>query len=226
MSLTREELIAEQRRIAALEPVAWTVPGAGYGVGGCFVAFQRGIIGRGRCGDRCWAAAAVWRGGRVTGESVLAGTAGAPYEPGLLFLREGKLLLAAIRMLPALPAVLLVNGTGRDHPRGAGLAVHLGMVLDLPTVGITDRPLLAVGEKPAPEAGNAASLTLEGKPAGYRLRPRKGVRSIVVHAGWRTGPDVALAVARTVLHRARTPEPIRLARQLARRARSASVTPP
>jgi len=219
-------LIAEQRRIAAMEPAAWTVPGAGYDAGGCFVAFQRGIAGRGRRGDRCWAAAVVRRGGRVTAESVLAGIAGAPYEPGLLFLREGELLLATIRALPGRPAVLLVNGTGRDHPRGAGLAVHLGMVLDLPTVGITDRPLLAAGKEPAPATGSAASLTLAGKAVGYRLRPRRGVRSIVVHAGWRTGPEEALAVARSLLHRARTPEPIRLARQLARRARAAAVTPP
>jgi deoxyribonuclease V len=226
MTMTRDELLAEQRRIASLEPPAWRPPEAGIDAGGCFVAFQRGIAGRGRRGDRCWAGAAVWRNGRLSGQTVLAGTAGARYEPGLLFLREGPLLLAAIRELPALPAVLLVNGTGRDHPRGAGLAVHLGMVLDLPTIGITDRPLLAVGREPGPESGSTAPLILEGKLVGYSLRPCTGVRSLVIHAGWRTGPDLALAVARGTLRRARTPEPIRLARELARRARAAAATPP
>jgi deoxyribonuclease V len=81
------------------------------------------------------------------------GEAGAPYEPGLLALRGGPLLEAAVRALKNLPDVLLIDGTGRDHPRRAGIALHLGAVLDLPTVGVTHRALLASGEWPPDESG-------------------------------------------------------------------------
>jgi deoxyribonuclease V len=63
------------------------------------------------------------------------GPAGGPYLPALLTLREGPLLEQAVRALPITPEVLVVNATGRDHPRRAGLALHLGAVLGLPSVG-------------------------------------------------------------------------------------------
>jgi deoxyribonuclease V len=218
--MTRDELIREQERIGTLQPPVWSPPVGSLTMAGCFVAFQRGIAGKGRRGDRCWAAAVASRNRLPIGHAVVAGDAEAPYEPGLLFLREGPLLLSALRGLPGLLDVLLVNATGRDHPRRAGLAVHIGALLDLPTIGVTDRPLCAEGEEPSPEVGSVASLHLAGEPVGFRLRPRPGVRPVTVHAAWRTDPATALAVARIAIRRARTPEPIRLARQLARRART------
>ena len=73
-------------------------------------------------GDPAWAGAAVVASGHRITSAEAAGFAGAPYEAGLLALREGPLLEAAVRSLPRLPEVLLVNATGRDHPRSAGLA--------------------------------------------------------------------------------------------------------
>ena len=78
----------------------------------------------------------------------ISGLAGGPYLPALLALREGPLLEQAVRALPIVPEVLIVNATGRDHPRRAGLALHLGAVLGLPTVGVTTRPLVAQGAWP------------------------------------------------------------------------------
>jgi hypothetical protein len=69
------------------------------------------------------------------GTTVVPGYAGAPYEPGLLALREGAILEAAVRTLRELPDALLVDATGGDHPRRAGLALQLGAALELPTVG-------------------------------------------------------------------------------------------
>jgi hypothetical protein len=80
----------------------------------------------------------------LSGVSV-SGPVGGPYLPTMLALREGPLLEQALRALPVAPEVLVVNATGRDHPRGAGLALHLGAVLGLPTVGVTTRPLVAQG---------------------------------------------------------------------------------
>jgi deoxyribonuclease V len=172
----------------------------------------------GSAGDRAWAAAAVPRGGAV----VVEGRAGAPYEPGFLALREGPVLEAAVRALAWPPDVLLVDATGRDHPRRAGLALHLGAVLELPTVGVTHRPLLAEGEWPADEQGARSPLDLDGETVGFWLRTRPGRRPLAVHAGWRTDPETAVLCVLSVLGRARTPEPLRRARQLARSARAAA----
>jgi deoxyribonuclease V len=210
---TREELIEEQKRLAALEPERWRIDTDAQ-IGGVFVCFARGESGPGHAGDPGWAAASV---GRET--AVVSGYAGAGYEPGLLALREGVLLDDAMRALPALPDVLLVNATGRDHPRRAGLALQLGAVLELPTVGVTHRPLVAEGEWPDNVRGARTPLVLNGELVGYWLRTRARTRPLAVHAAWRTDPHTAAEVVLSV-SRARTPEPLRRARRRAREARA------
>ena len=195
--------------------------------GGCYVCFERGRPGPGTLGEPGWAAATVLRRRRIAAAAVVPVSAGAPYEAGQLALREGAALEAAVVALPGPPDVLLVNATGRDHQRRAGLAVHIGAVLDLPTVGVTDRTLLAVGERPDDERGARSPLLLEGELVGYWLRTRAGARPVAVHAGWRTDADTAVEVVTALTHRARTPEPMRQARRLAReaRARGRPLTP-
>jgi deoxyribonuclease V len=195
-----EELIEAQSTLAAAEAEPWAPPEVP-AVAGCFVCFERGLAGAGRPGDRGWAGAAVLRAGRVLATASVEGDAGAAYQPGLLALREGPLLEAAVRALEARPDVLLVNATGRDHPRGAGLALHLGAVLDVPTVGVTDRPLV--------DAGRARWV-----------QTRRGARPLLVHAGWRTDLDTAVEIVLAATRRARTPEPLRRAREVARRTRA------
>jgi deoxyribonuclease V len=162
----------------------------------------------------------VVRVGGVVSRAVIESRAAAPYAAGLLALREGPALEAAIRALPELPDVLLVNATGRDHPRRAGLALHLGARLALPTAGVTHRLLEAGGKWPAPEAGARSPILLAGEVVGYWLRTRAGTRPLAVHAGWGLTPDQAVEVVRRALRGARTPEPLREARRLARLARA------
>jgi deoxyribonuclease V len=138
----------------------------------------------------------------------------------MLALREGPLLEGVVRGLAELPDVLLVDATGRDHPRRAGLALQLGAVLGVPTIGLTDRPLLARGEDPEDERGAASPLLIDGERVGYLLRTRAGARPICVHAAWRTMPETALEVVLSVTGQMRTPEPLRAARSAARAARS------
>jgi deoxyribonuclease V len=196
-------------------------------VAACYVCFTRGEPGRGRAGERGWAAAVLMRGDRRLVESAVAsGETGAPYEPGLLALREGPLLEAAVRVLAEAPEVVVANATGRDHPRGAGLALHLGAVLDLPSIGVTDRPLEAGGREPGAERGATSPALLAGVEAARMLRTRAGARPVVVHAGWRTDLDTAVAVVLASTRRARTPEPLRRVRQLARNARAAAGPAP
>jgi deoxyribonuclease V len=186
-------------------------------IGGLFVASSTSGT------DRCWVGACLVGAGGSMRSAVISGAPGAPYVPGRLALREGPLLERAAREIDAPLDVLLVNATGRDHPRGSGLAVHLGAVLDVPTVGVTDRPLVAepAGE-PGEDRGSWMPLELRGEVVGHLVRTRVAVRSVVVHAGWRTDPDTARSVVLAALGSARTPEPIRRARHLARLARAAA----
>jgi deoxyribonuclease V len=217
---TAEKLIQAQEELARGHPRPWQ-PAAELAVGGCFVCFVRGKTGPGAPGDPAWAAAALIRGRRLVASAVVEGGAGAAYESGLLALREGPLLEAAVRRLGEGPEVLLVNATGRDHPRRAGLALHLGAVLDVPTVGLTHRLLVAEGEWPADEGGAASPFRLGGETVGYWLRTRRGTRPLAAHAAWRTDAETAVAVVAASAGGTRTPEPLRQARRLARTARSA-----
>jgi deoxyribonuclease V len=212
----QEALEREQAGLAAAAPEPWR-PGDTPAVAGCFVCFPRGTGGTGARGEPGWAAAAIGADGPV---AVVRGTAGAPYGAGRLALREGALLEAAVRALDARPDVLLVDATGRDHPRRAGLATHLGAIVDLPTVGVTHRPLLAHGDWPAEERGAHAPLVLDGETVGAWLRVAARRRPLAVHAAWRTDVDTAIAVVLGATPRVRTPEPLRRARRAARRTRS------
>lgn len=215
-------LDAEQARLASLEPPGWAPPGDTWRAAGVFLAFARGQQGPGHAGDRGWVGAATVAvpGLHQVDAAVVVRSAGASYEPGRLALREGPALAAAVSALRTRPDVLFVDATGRDHPRGAGLALHLGAMLDVPTVGVTHRPLRARGPEPGPNPGDVAPLTLEGAVVGAWVRTRPRARPVVVHAAWRTETAVAVQVVLACIARARTPEPLRQAREVARIARA------
>ena len=218
---TADELVAFQNELSRERPEPWALPAAGELIaGGAFVCFPLGRAGKGDRGDRAWAAAAlVADDGRVE-TAIVEGVAGAPFESGLLALREGALLEAAVNALPAPPDVLLVDATGLDHPRRAGLALHLGAVLEVPTVGITRRTLRAHGPAPALSRGSISPLIADGVVVGHWVRTRSDAKPIAVHSGWRVDPATAVAVALRTTRRSRTPEPIRQARRVARLARA------
>jgi deoxyribonuclease V len=214
---TSAELAVEQDRLAAEIWTAWRPLGR-YAVGAVFVCFTQNGSGAGSAGDAGFAAAAV--GNHV---AVASGQAPAGYAPGCLALREGALLERATRGLPGFPDVLIVDSTGRDHPRRCGLALHVGAVLGVATIGVTHRPLEADGEWPADERGATSPLVLRGERVGYWVRTKRGARPLAVHAAWRTGPEAAVEVVLNATGRARTPEPFRQAREAARRARGGAI---
>lgn len=209
-------------RLGRLEPEA-SIPPDSPLVGACFVCFRRRGSGPGSAGDEGWAAAVTMRGSRVLAHDVVAGRAGAPYIPGFLAAREGALLAGAVGDLDPAPDILLVNAGGRDHERAAGMAVQLGWALGLPTVGVTHRPRLAGGDPPLPRRGSASPLLLEGRIVGAWVCTRDRTRALAVTAGWRTDPETAVDAILAAGGRARTPEPLRRARTLARLARAGAV---
>lgn len=216
-----EALMAAQEDLGRQHPAPWTpsAPPDRLAIGGCWVCFPRGHTGPGQRGDPAWAAAVVLTGRRIVASRGLTGVAGAPYQPGLLALREGALLEAAVAALSIRPDVLLVNATGRDHPRRTGFALHLGAVLDLPTVGVTHRPLLATGEWPPDARGASATVRIDGEEVGAWLRTAAGRRPVCVTPGWRVDVATAVDVVRHSWCPRRTPEPLRQARRLARTLR-------
>jgi deoxyribonuclease V len=215
---TAQELIQLQHALGELTMELWRPP-ATLRIGACFVCFEHAQEAGGT-GDRGFAGAVVTERRRLLAGVTSSGPAGGPYLPTLLGLREGPLLEQAVRALPVVPEVLLVNASGRDHPRRAGLALHLGAVLGLPTVGVTTRPLLAQGAWPSDVRGATAPLWVGGELVGCWVRTRMGAKPVAVHAAWRTDAQAAVQVVLAATRRARTPEPLRRARTLARTSRA------
>ncbi len=210
-----------QRSLAGRLDELWELPGESPRIGGVFVCFGRGGEGPGAAGDAGWVAAVVMEGRRLVAEVSMRGAAGAPYRAGLLALREGPMLSAAVQALEVRPEVLIVNATGRDHPRRAGLALHLGAVLGLPTVGVTHRPLLGKGRWPDQvDRGANSPVLIDDEVVAHWLRTRRATAPLVVHPAWRTSPATARDVVLTAAMGSRTPEPLRQARRIARTTRS------
>jgi deoxyribonuclease V len=220
LQISREELVTIQDLLGKACPVPWQISNGMNSVAGCFICYPKKHQGRGAAGDLCWAAAVVIRDGCLAAVEVLSGRVSEDYEPGLLALREGPILETVLQRLSEQPDVLLVNATGRDHPRRAGLALHLGARLSLPSIGVTRNPLLAQGSWPADERGASSPLRIGGETVGCWLRTKRGAQPLAVHAAWRTSPETAAMAVMAVTGRWRTPEPLRQARSAARLARA------
>jgi deoxyribonuclease V len=138
-----------------------------------------------------------------------------PYVPGLLSFRELPALLAALAGLPEQPDVILVDGQGVAHPRGLGVASHLGVTLDCPTIGVAKSVLCGAYDDPAPERGSQSPLVYKREVIGTVLRTRERVRPVIVSTGHRVGLPEAVALVEMCTRGYRLPEPTRLADRLA-----------
>ncbi|TQN43133.1 endonuclease V [Blastococcus colisei] len=214
-----DAVLAEQQRLAALQPSAWYPERTPLEVAAAVVTYGCGGQGHSGADEPAWASAVLLRGSQLIAARVLEGVARAGYVPALLAVREGPLLAAAVESLGTRPDVLLLAAAGRDHPRRAGLALHLGAMLDVPSIGVTDRPLLARGAQPGAHRGDTSPLLLHGAEVARWVRTATGVRPLAAHAAWRTTATVAATVLLTTTSGVRTPQPLREARRLAREAR-------
>lgn len=139
-----------------------------------------------------------------------------PYISGLLSFREIPTLLQAVERLSILPDLIVCDGQGIAHPRRLGLASHLGVLLDLPTVGAAKSRLVGTAEEPLQEPGAWSPLRHRDEVIGAVLRTRVGVKPLYVSPGHRTSLDDAIAVTLACVRRYRLPEPTRLAHHLSR----------
>ena len=138
-----------------------------------------------------------------------------PYVPGLLTFREGPAALDALSRLAAEWDVLLCDGQGIAHPRRLGLASHLGVLLDRPSVGCAKSRLVGSYAEPGEAAGSWTELVDGGEVVGAAVRTRSGAKPVFVSVGHRVSLPEAIALVLGCTRGRRLPEPARLAHRLA-----------
>ncbi|UCD49678.1 MAG: deoxyribonuclease V [Phycisphaerales bacterium] len=136
-----------------------------------------------------------------------------PYIPGLLSFREAPACLAAIEKLQHDPDVFLIDGQGIAHPRRLGLAAHLGLFLDQPTIGCAKSRLTGTFEEPALEKGASSPLYDGEEVIGAVVRTRTNVKPLFISVGHRCTLDDAIGLTLACATKYRLPEPTRLAHQ-------------
>ena len=146
-----------------------------------------------------------------------------PYIPGLLSFREAPVCLAAVEKLKQKPDVFIIDGQGIAHPRRLGLAAHLGLFFGKPTIGCAKSRLCGEHREVGPNAGNYASLKLDGKTVGAVVRTRAGVKPGYVSVGHRIDLKGAIRLVLRCTRGFRIPEPTRQAHLLVNRKRKAAA---
>lgn len=134
-----------------------------------------------------------------------------PYVPGLLTFREAPAALAALQALSIRPDMLMCDGQGLAHPRRCGFASHLGLLADLPSIGVAKSRLVGEYAEPGPLRGDWTPLMHVGEQIGACLRTRRGTRPLFISIGHRVSLQTALRIVVDCLTRFRLPEPIRAA---------------
>ncbi len=138
-----------------------------------------------------------------------------PYVPGLLSFREIPAVLDALQRLRRLPDMLLCDGQGRAHPRRFGIACHLGVLTDLPAIGVAKSRLVGTHAPLANEKGARQPLYDKEEVIGTVLRSRAGVRPLYISTGHRIALDSAVEYVLRCTTRYRLPETTRAAHKLA-----------
>lgn len=140
-----------------------------------------------------------------------------PYIPGLLSFREAPAIIEAFHSLKDKeknktpePEILIIDGCGINHPRFAGLATHVGVILDIPTIGVAKNILCGYGETPK-EEGEEKPIIYKGKKVGYLFKSKKGCKPIIVAPGHKISLHSSLIIIKNCLYRHKLPEPTRVA---------------
>jgi deoxyribonuclease V len=169
----------------------------------------------------CFAAVVLWDAEEGTATETHTATRPLtfPYIPGLLSFREAPALLAALRQLRRSPDVLMCDGQGLAHPRRFGIACHLGVICDLPSVGCAKSRLIGQHAEAGLRRGDFAALTDHGEVLGEVVRTQSGSRPLYISVGHRLDQETARVLVLRCAVRWRLPEPTRLADRLVALAR-------
>jgi deoxyribonuclease V len=147
----------------------------------------------------------------VVGVEVAEGCLGLAYIPGLLSFRESPLILNAFEKLTCVPDLVMVDGQGIAHPRRLGLACHLGLFLDIATIGCAKSRLCGRHQPPGEKSGSYAEVVDKDETVGVALRTKTGIKPIYVSTGHKISLENAIYWVLKCCRGYRLPEPTRLA---------------
>ncbi len=142
-----------------------------------------------------------------------------PYIPGLLTFREGPVVQEAYAKLGLEPDLLMFDGQGVAHPRGLGLAAHMGVLMDMPSIGCAKSRLVGEFKEPKQKRGSMRTLSLHRKKIGVVLRSKDNTKPLFVSPGHRISVEAAAEWVLRTGKGYRLPEPTRLAHLEAGRAK-------
>jgi deoxyribonuclease V len=134
-----------------------------------------------------------------------------PYIPGFLSFREGPAIIEAINKLRVKPDIILFDGQGIAHPEGLGIASHIGVLLDMPTIGCAKSRLVGEYKGPGSKKGNWSSLKYGSKIVGAVLRTKDNVTPVFVSPGHRIDLKGSIEIILRCISKYRIPEPLRRA---------------
>jgi len=147
---------------------------------------------------------------------------GFPYIPGLLAFREGPALVEAFRRLRSEPDVIFFDGHGIAHPRGIGIASHMGLLLDRPSIGVAKSLLTGSAAKPGFMRGSMTPVLRDGETIGMAVRTKEGTKPVYVSVGHRISLEAAVDLVLATVRGYRLPEPTRQAHLLSNAVRKES----
>lgn len=158
----------------------------------------------------------------IVDESVVKTETKFPYVPGLLSFREIPALLMAWKKLKTRPDLIVVDGVGIAHPRRIGIASHLGVMLDVPTIGSAKSILVGIHGNLNEEAGSVAVMVDPKLPEdviGGALRTKRKVRPVYVSPGHHITLEESIKIISSCIRKHRLPEPVRMAHETMNRHR-------
>ncbi len=133
-----------------------------------------------------------------------------PYIPGLLSFREAPAIINAFHALKTKPDLLIIDGCGINHPRFAGLATHVGVILNVATIGVAKNLLCGNGEVPC-EEGESCMIKYSNREIGYYFKSKKGSNPLIVAPGHKISLETSLKLIKNCTHKHKLPEPTRIA---------------
>jgi deoxyribonuclease V len=134
-----------------------------------------------------------------------------PYIPGFLSFREGPVIIEVLKKLKIKPHVILFDGQGIAHPKGLGIASHIGVIIDIPTIGCAKSRLIGEYKHPGIKKGKASSLKYHGKVVGSVVRTRDTIRPLFVSPGHLIDLKSSVEIVLGCITKYRIPEPLRRA---------------
>ncbi|MFW5810245.1 MAG: deoxyribonuclease V [Thermodesulfobacteriota bacterium] len=206
-NLSSRQAVALQKKLAD-QVILETHPKAVETVAGVDVGIKKGIA-------KAAVVVLAFPDLTVIDYAVASGPVPMPYIPGLLSFREGPVILEAMHLLSVSPDLLIFDGQGIAHPRRLGIASHLGVLLDRPTIGCAKSRLCGKHSEPAEKKGSRVPLHHNGEKIGTVLRTRDRVKPVFVSPGHRVDFDAAVDLVLACCTRYRLPETTRWAHNVA-----------